>query len=199
VISDVDHVSFPNRLLRDAGLLHVVEQDGGEYLDFANSTAWALVDHQISHVFVRDRCPKVIKHVVSMFDRASGVRSALAGHARKRIKLDHERSGDVVVISEPTSWQAYYWWFNDVKAPAFARTVDIHRKPGYDPVELFFDPVTKSIPLDATLVKGSHGANNVVTRDEATMVVAGAPLAFPLQIRDRDLCGFILGEFAKAK
>ncbi len=58
--------------------------------------------------------------------------------------------------------------------------MDIHRKPGYDPVELFLDPklccpklkiawrlVQKKlgfrmlmdvIPLDATLVKGSHGA-----------------------------------------
>ena len=62
------------------------------------------------------------------------------------------------LISTPNSWQAYYWWIDDARAPKFARTVDIHRKPGYDPVELHFDIATKSIPLDATLVKGSHGA-----------------------------------------
>ncbi len=71
--------------------------------------------------------------------------------------MDHERSGDVILISTPNSWQAYYWWLDDAQAPGFARTVDIHRKPGYDPVELFFDPATRGIPLDASLVSGSHG------------------------------------------
>ena len=76
----------------------------------------------------------------------------------EKYQLDHPRSGEIILISEPESWQAYYYWQEDEKAPPFARTVDIHRKPGYDPVELFFDPATKSIPLDAALVKGSHGA-----------------------------------------
>ena len=77
---------------------------------------------------------------------------------RKKYAIDHERAGDVVLISTPNSWQAYYYWLDDAKAPKFARTVDIHNKPGYDPVELHFDFATKSIPLDATLIKGSHGA-----------------------------------------
>ena len=71
--------------------------------------------------------------------------------------MDHERSGDVVLASSSNSWQAYYWWQDDDQAPSFARTVDIHRKPGYDPVELHFDMSTMSVPLDATLIKGSHG------------------------------------------
>ena len=79
----------------------------------------------------------------------------MAGSDRGR--LDHERSGDVVLASSSNSWQAYYWWDNDDLAPAFARTVDIHKKPGYDPVELHFDMSTMSVPLDATLIKGSHG------------------------------------------
>ena len=82
----------------------------------------------------------------------------LTAEALGEYGLDHPRSGDVVLVSEPNSWQAYYWWLDDAKAPHFARTVDIHRKPGYDPVELFFDARTKSIPLDAKLVKGSHGS-----------------------------------------
>jgi hypothetical protein len=82
----------------------------------------------------------------------------LSGSQRARYHLDHPRTGDVILISAPNSWQAYYWWLDDARAPAFARTVDIHRKPGYDPVELFFDPATRSIPLSASLVQGSHGA-----------------------------------------
>jgi hypothetical protein len=82
----------------------------------------------------------------------------LAGDQRGKYLLDHERSGEVILISEPSSWQAYYWWLDDAKAPGYARTVDIHKKPGYDPVELHFDFATKSIPINANLVKGSHGA-----------------------------------------
>lgn len=75
----------------------------------------------------------------------------------QRGRLDHDRSGDVVLASSSNSWQAYYWWQDDDLAPAFARAVDIHRKPGYDPVELHFDMKTMSVPLDATLIEGSHG------------------------------------------
>ena len=82
----------------------------------------------------------------------------LVGDDLARYELNHERAGQVVLVSAPNSWQAYYWWLDDGRAPGFARTVDIHRKPGYDPVELHFDPATRSIPLDATRVKGSHGA-----------------------------------------
>jgi len=80
------------------------------------------------------------------------------GDDRAKYSLDHERSGEVVLISSRQSWQAYYWWQDDGKAPSYARTVDIHRKPGYDPVELHLDRATMQTPLDATLVKGSHGA-----------------------------------------
>ncbi len=91
------------------------------------------------------------------FAGIEGIAEVLVGDELERYGLDHPRSGEIVLVSRPDSWQAYYWWLDDARAPAFARTVDIHRKPGYDPVELFFDPATKSIPRDATLVKGSHG------------------------------------------
>jgi hypothetical protein len=158
VITPVDHVTYPNRVLREAGLLAVREESDGEYLDFAASRAWALVDHQFSHVFVKDSDPATVERVVDLFHDADGIAEALSGDKRGRYNLRHERSGDVILISAPNSWQAYYYWLDDAKAPAFARIVDIHRKPGYDPVELHFDMKTKSIPLDATLVKGSHGA-----------------------------------------
>jgi hypothetical protein len=158
VITPVDHVTFPNRLLRDAGLLAVREESGGEHLDFASSRAWALVDHQFSHVFVKDADPATVARVADLFRNAEGIAEVLAGDDRAKYNLRHPRAGEVILISSPKSWQAYYYWLDDAKAPAFARTVDIHRKPGYDPVELHFDMKTKSIPLDAALVKGSHGA-----------------------------------------
>ena len=156
-ITEVDHVTYPNRELRKAGLLEVHVQDDGEHLDF-DSPAWALVDHQFSHIFVKDRCEQTIQKVRELFSDQAGIAEVLTGDERARYAMDHQRSGDVILISTSNSWQAYYWWLDDSNAPAFASTVDIHRKPGYDPVELHFDMATKSIPLDATLIKGSHGA-----------------------------------------
>jgi predicted AlkP superfamily pyrophosphatase or phosphodiesterase len=157
-IVPVDHVLYPNRMLREAGLLTVREEPDGEHLDFAASRAWALVDHQFSHVFVQPGDIEAVSQVRKRFEGQAGVAEVLVGDQRGRYHLDHERSGEVILVSAPNSWQAYYWWLDDAKAPGFAKTVDIHRKPGYDPVELFFDPQTRSIPLSAGLVKGSHGA-----------------------------------------
>lgn len=171
VITKVDHVSYPNRMLREAGLLKVCDSEadpGKEYLDFENSDAWALVDHQFSHVFVKDNDPDVTQKVVDLFENAEGFESVLVGASRGA--LDHERSGDVVLVSKANSWQAYYWWMDDGLAPGFARTVDIHRKPGYDPVELCFDMATKSVPLDATLIKGSHGVPQSEGEEQGVLV-----------------------------
>ncbi len=99
-----------------------------------------------------------IAKAAQVFQNMPGIAEVLVGPERAKYALDHERSGEIVLVSTPNSWQAYYWWLDDDKAPAFARTVDIHRKPGYDPVELFIDMPTRRIPLDASLVKGSHGA-----------------------------------------
>ncbi len=156
-ITEVDHVIYPNRELRKAGLLEVHVQDDGEHLDL-DSPAWALADHQFSHIFVKDRCEQTIQKIRELFSGQAGIAEVLTGNERDRYAMDHQRSGDVILISTSNSWQAYYWWLDDSHAPAFASTVDIHRKPGFDPVELHFDMATKSIPLDATLIKGSHGA-----------------------------------------
>ena len=197
VISAVDHVSYPNRLLRDAGLLKWHEQDGTELLDPAGSPAWAMVDHQFSHVFVRDRDPQVIAKVAALFRGQEGIDEVLVGEERSRYGMAHERSGDVILISAPNSWQAYYWWNDDARAPAFARTVDIHRKPGYDPVELHFDMATRSIPLDASLIKGSHGAP-ARQLDQQGVLLTSLSQQFPGEtIDDISIAPTIVDWFAK--
>lgn len=178
VITEVDHVTFPNRILRDAGLLKTIEHEDGEHIDFDASAAWAMVDHQFSHVFVKDADATIIEKVRKLFDRREGFEQVLAMNDRSKVSIDHERSGEVVLISPSHSWQAYYWWFDDAKAPGFARTVDIHRKPGYDPVELHFDPATRSIPLDATLIRGSHGAP-VQSDSQKGVILSSVADAFP--------------------
>ncbi len=160
VITAVSHVLYPNRLLRQAGLLKVKQEKGGEgeEIDFENSQAWALVDHQFSHVFVKNGDAKTISQVEQTFSKQPGVADVLSGDRRAALNMKHARSGECIVISSAESWQAYYWWLDDARAPSYARTVDIHRKPGYDPVELHFDMANKCIPLDASLIRGSHGA-----------------------------------------
>lgn len=194
-IAPVDHVLYPNRVLHDAGLLHVRLEEDREYLDFARSEAWALVDHQFSHIFVRDADPRVIAEVSELFGGREGVAQVLVAEERRNYDLVHERSGEVILISSPNSWQAYYWWRHDNLAPKFARTVDIHRKPGYDPVELHVDMATRSIPLDATLVKGSHGAP---ARDESQRGVLLASQVGVLDagtLVDTDVFGIVLRQF----
>ncbi|MGW8258340.1 MAG: alkaline phosphatase family protein, partial [Thermoguttaceae bacterium] len=107
----------------------------------------------------------------------------------------HPHSGEVILVSTHDSWQAYYWWLSDDRAPRFARTVDIHRKPGYDPVELHFDPVNKCIPLNASLIKGSHGAP-AVDRSQRSVILASEPIIFPGPIvADIEVFGIVLRHF----
>ncbi len=194
-ITPVDHVSYPNRILREAGLLAVRETDDGELLDFERSRAFAMVDHQASHVFVADGDQQLARRVADVFRGRQGIAEVLAGTQRGRYQLEHARSGEVILISSPGSWQAYYWWLADDRAAGLARTVDIHRKPGYDPVELFFDPATKSIPLDAALVKGSHGAP-ALDRSQRTVLLASEPTLFPMgPLDDTDVFGIVLKHF----
>jgi hypothetical protein len=195
VITPVEHVTYPNRVLREAGLLKVALRDGGEVIDFAGSPAWALVDHQFSHVFVKDRDEETIGRVVQLFERDRHIAEILAGDLRDKYDLAHERAGDVILVSTADSWQAYYYWLDDAKAPAFARTVDIHKKPGYDPVELHFDFATKSIPLDALLVKGSHGAPPH-REEQRGVLLSSEPGVFPAApTADIDVCTIVLRQF----
>ncbi len=176
-ITPVSHCVHPNRILRDAGLLEIRSSLNWEQLDAGASRAFAVSDHQICHIYVQD--PSCIKQVVSLFEKIPGQLKILVGEDRKAYGLDHDRAGDVILMAKPDTWYSYYFWKEDRFAPDYARCVDIHRKPGYDPVELFLDPkqplikaklaytllkkklgfryLMNVIPLDASLVKGSHG------------------------------------------
>ncbi|MEU6040167.1 nucleotide pyrophosphatase/phosphodiesterase family protein [Actinomadura sp. NPDC047616] len=166
-----------NRALRRAGLLNVHTQDGMEYLDPWTSRAFAVADHQIAHVYVRD--PSDTPRVRALLDDLDGVERVLDEAGKAEAGLDHERSGELVAIAEPDAWFAYYYWLDDARAPDFAKLVEIHRKPGYDPAELFMDPDDRTVqlraglalarkklgmrylmnvvPLNGNLVRGSHG------------------------------------------
>ncbi len=178
-ITDVDQPVYINRLLRQHNLLAIREERGLELLDAGASKAFAVADHQVAHVYIND--PLVKTQVQQLLERLEGVALVLDKEAQKQYNIDHERSGDFVVVAKDRCWFAYYFWLDDTKAPDYARMVDIHKKPGYDPVELFmtskaragykllrkkagFRYVMDVIPLDATLVKGSHGA---LVKDEA--------------------------------
>jgi predicted AlkP superfamily pyrophosphatase or phosphodiesterase len=166
-----------NRALREAGLLRVRMEDGGEILDVAQSRAFAVADHQIAHIYLDD--PALLDEVRNLVAALPGVDGVLDRGEQAALGLDHARSGELVALSRHDAWFTYYYWLDDRRAPDFARLVEIHRKPGYDPVELFLDPAIRFpalavgwrlarralglrtlmdvIPLDPTLVQGSHG------------------------------------------
>jgi hypothetical protein len=125
--------------------------------------------------------------VAELFRGTRGVAEVYAGDARDEIGVNHERAGDVVLVCDDAHWLAYYWWFEDAAAPPFARTVDIHSKPGYDPVELFFDPVTKGIPLNATLVRGSHGVPATGPQHRTAIIHSGGAIDPRRTYRDIDV------------
>jgi predicted AlkP superfamily pyrophosphatase or phosphodiesterase len=175
-----------NRALREAGMIAYREELGEEHLDAGACRAFAVADHQVAHVYVRR--PEDVGDVKALLEKLDGVEVVLDADTKPEYGLDHPRSGELVAISRADRWFTYYWWTDDRRAPDYARTVDIHSKPGYDPVELFVDPkliapklyiagrlvrskilnlrtLLDVIPLDATLVKGSHG--RVTDRPEA--------------------------------
>lgn len=145
-----------NRALRDEGFLRVRQIGGYEFIDFEYSDAFAMVDHQVAHIYVK--LPDKIDLVKKCLNRITGIDMVLSTENEKHeYQINHANSGDLIAVSDKDKWFTYYWWYDSAMAPPFATTVDIHRKPGYDPVELFFDQSKKSIPLDAGLVKSSHG------------------------------------------
>lgn len=176
--TDVSDAVSPNVILRDSGMLNIKLVDGKEHIDFSSTKAFAMVDHQIAHVFVSN---PYIEEVRSILESADGVKEVLDEDGKREKYLDHPLSGELVAISEENRWFAYYWWNDPSKAPDFARTVDIHRKPGFDPLELFFEENTKSIPLEPKLVKGSHGYPPYSDAQKATFVLSCDNLDFSLK------------------
>ena len=183
----IDAVERPiaiNRHLRDAGFIRVREERGRELLDTGGSVAFALADHQIAHVYVNDQA--AIGAVRATLERIDGIETILDRSGQRAHGLAHPRGGDLLAVAGPKAWFSYYYWHDDARAPDFARTVDIHRKPGYDPAELFIDPALRFprlriagalvrkklgfrtlmevVPLAADVVRGSHGAVRTAAR-----------------------------------
>lgn len=182
-ITPVNNPIHINRLLRKQGLISVRNERWYELLDAGICKAFAVSDHQIAHIYLNDKSVK--DQVINLLKKTPGIDLILDKAQQAEYHIDHERSGDIVAVAKPDSWFTYYYWLDDAKAPDYAHLVDIHRKPGYDPVEMFMDPknpfiklragyklarkllgfryLMDVIPLDATLVKGSHGSVNTPT------------------------------------
>ncbi|WCK56303.1 alkaline phosphatase family protein [Aneurinibacillus sp. Ricciae_BoGa-3] len=169
-IQPVSRPVFINRTLRDYGWLKVNRIGGKEYLDLYHSKAFALVDHQVAHIYVQDDIKSEVQKVLQETD---GIAEVWGQIGKRKWQVDHANAGELVVVAERDAWFPYYWWYEDAFAPSFAHTVDIHRKPGYDPVELFFDAKTRTIPLKAELIKGSHGVPPTTDEDLVSIIVTG--------------------------
>lgn len=211
----ITQVSKPihlNRVLRERGLLAVREELGRELLDAGASIAFAVADHQIAHVYIND--PVYIPKVRSLLEATEGIAQVLDKQEQQANHLDHPRSGELVAIAFPDAWFTYYYWLDDRRAPDFAKTVDIHRKPGFDPVELFLNPQLKLpkvkvgltllkkqlgfrylmdvIPLDASLVRGSHGCVTPSPAEGSLLITRQTHLLDSTAIAATDVCALIL-------
>jgi predicted AlkP superfamily pyrophosphatase or phosphodiesterase len=198
VVSEYGHCQvsravYPNRILRQKGYLDVRLGPFGEQLDTFSSRAFAVCDHQLAHVYIRE--PEDVEPVRELLSQVPGVARALSGDQRAEFGLLHPRSGELILLAERDAWFAYPFWLNDRLAPDYARAVAIHHKPGYDPCELFLDPrirfpklriirkilqkklgfrmVLDVIPLDATLVRGSHGLPTTDPPDGPLLIGSG--------------------------
>jgi len=204
-IRPVSHTLFPNRVLREADLLAVTEAADGELLDIPGSRAWALADHQVSHVYLKDGGDRqFVEQVAALFRGRAGVARVLSAADLAAAGLTasvppdmQSRCGDLVIESTPESWQSYFYWLDDAKAPGFARTIDIHRKPGYDPLELHIDRTKLpaiSIPLDVSLVKGSHGSIDPANPHE-TIFLASQPGLAKGPLAMHEIAAIVMGIF----
>ncbi|MEZ4700594.1 MAG: alkaline phosphatase family protein [Rhodothermales bacterium] len=195
-IHDVEHPIHLNRLFRKQEWLVVRDELGHELLDAGASQVFAVADHQLAHVYVNN--PDLLANVRTLLEAVPGVAQVLDEEGKRAHGLLHERAGELVAIAEPDAWFTYYYWLDDDRAPDFGRTVDIHRKPGYDPVELLFDPALRFpklragrrlaqkklgfrylmdvIGLDASIVRGSHGHIPAGTAERPLLLTPHADL-----------------------
>jgi predicted AlkP superfamily pyrophosphatase or phosphodiesterase len=208
-ISDVRRPIHLNRQFRQRGWLVVKDELGLDMLDPGASCAFAVADHQIAHVYVQN--PRLASSVREELERTVGVAEVLDVPAQKKLEIWHKRSGDLLAVADPDAWFTYYYWLDDTRAPDFARSVDIHRKAGYDPAELFFDPrirwprlkvaqfilgnalgfraMLDLVPLEATIVRGSHG-RMPVSEDLFPVLLGDLPEISP-PFRSTDVYGVI--------
>jgi predicted AlkP superfamily pyrophosphatase or phosphodiesterase len=211
-IEPVDRPVHLNRVLREHGLLSIRRELGGELLDPGASTAFAVADHQVAHVYVNDRSQEA--RIRQIIEKVPGVARVYAQQERAAIHLDHQRAGDLVVLAEHGSWFTYYYWLDETRRPDFASTVDIHRKPGYDPAELLFDRSMRAprlrvmlkllarkvgmrsllnvIGTDARVIHGSHGLPPKHPRSGPCMLTDSPDLVPIDVIQPTNVSGIIL-------
>lgn len=214
-LSPVDTPIHLNRLFRQKGWLAVREELGLELLDCGASRVFAVADHQVAHIYLND--PSLAGPVRELLQGQPGIESILGKPEKTALGLNHPRAGDLLAVAAARAWFTYYYWLDDAVAPDFARCVDIHRKPGYDPVELFLDPkipaiklrllwklmqkrlgfrmLMNVIPLDATLVRGSHG-RRVTSPEEQPVLICDQSLAVPDQIDSTEVAGVMERQLA---
>jgi predicted AlkP superfamily pyrophosphatase or phosphodiesterase len=211
-ITKVSRPIHINRVLREQGLLAVREEMGRELLDPGASKAFAVADHQVAHVYINDEF--YIPKVRSLLEDIDGIAFVLGDIEKPKYHLNHPRSGELIALSDSDAWFTYYYWLDDTFAPDFAKTVDIHRKPGYDPVELFIDPQIKFpqlkvgskllkkklgfrylmdvIPLDACLIRGSHGYATSCGDNSPLFISNQTELLKSTSVSATEICGLIL-------
>jgi len=206
-ITNVDTPVHLNRIFRQHGWLTVKDELGLEILDAGASRVFAVADHQVAHIYLKDA--SLEKSVREILGKTDGVESVLGKTEKIAAGIDHPRAGDLIAVAPENAWFSYYYWLDDTRAPDFARTVDIHRKPGYDPVELFLDPniplpklkiawrllqkqlgfrmLMDVVPLDATLVKGSHGRRPADKKDWPVFITERPELLGAQEIESTDV------------
>ncbi|MDB6027978.1 MAG: hypothetical protein JWM68_4201 [Verrucomicrobiales bacterium] len=205
-ITEVSRPIHLNRLFREQGWVTIKEELGLELLDYGASKVFAVADHQVAQIYFNDR--SLESAVRKLLEKQEGIESVLGGNEKAKLGISHIRAGDLIAVATEDAWFTYYYWLDDVRAPDFARCVDIHRKPGYDPVELFLDPQISAvkikilwrllqkklgfrmlmdvIPLDATLVKGSHGCRPKNVGDYP-LLIAGGDTKLPSQVESTEV------------
>ncbi|MGM8224989.1 alkaline phosphatase family protein [Cellvibrio sp. ARAG 10.3] len=210
-IVPVSHPIHPNRILRDAGMLSLKVDLGREYLDYASCAAFAVSDHQICHVYVQQT--EKIPEIKALFEKQPGIARVLDDEGKRELGLDHPRSGELVLLAEESAWFTYYYWQEETRAPDFARCVEIHKKPGYDPCELFLDPrlrfpklsvgariakkiagfryVMDVIATDPYLVKGQHGVSSSSPHAQPVLI-SNYGTNMPAKMAATDVCELIL-------
>jgi predicted AlkP superfamily pyrophosphatase or phosphodiesterase len=206
-ITNVDNPIHLNRIFRNQGWLTVKDELGLEILDAGASKVFAVADHQVAHVYLNDA--SLEKRVRELLEKTDGVGEILGKTERAAAGINHPRAGDLIVVATENAWFTYYYWLDDARAPDFARTVDIHRKPGFDPVELCLDPriplpqlkiawrllqkklgfrmLMDVIPLDAALVKGSHGRRPADKRDWPVLITSKLETLGAREIQSTDV------------
>jgi predicted AlkP superfamily pyrophosphatase or phosphodiesterase len=211
-ITNVDTPVYLNRIFREHGWLTIKEELGLEILDAGASKVFAVADHQVAHIYLNDA--SLEKSVREVLEAASGVGKILGPAEKIATGIDHPRAGDLIAVAKENTWFSYYYWLDDARAPDFARTVDIHRKPGYDPVELFLDPkiplpklkilwrllqkklgfrmLMDVIPLDANLVKSSHGRRPADKKDWPVFITGQSELLGTKEIESTNVFQILL-------